>query len=331
MVVEGTHMKITHHIYSKDNDNTFISSSGLAHIYYQSWAPEDPDNVKGIFQIVHGMAEHSDRYVEFAITLANMGYAVYANDHIGHGKSISDEKIFGYFGEKNGYLAFKNDVRQISLNAMMEYPNVPVFLFGHSMGSFIVRNYIQTYAPDLAGAIICGTSGKNPATGIAIHLANIIGKIKGGKNKSKFINKLAFAPYNKKFKTNGDKGFSWLSQNKENVALYNKDPDCGFCFTAKGFHDLFTLLNNVSSKQWYEKVSTSLPILLISGSDDPVGNYGKGVKEVYQNLIDTGHKNTTMKLFDGMRHEILNENNREEVYLHIGQWLEKVQSHLNSH
>ncbi|MPM84797.1 Monoacylglycerol lipase [bioreactor metagenome] len=321
-------MKITHQIYSKELGNTFISSTGLSHIYYQSWTPENPEDVKGIFQIAHGMAEHSDRYAEFAVTLANMGYAVYVGDHIGHGRSVNSKKDLGYFGEKNGYLAFKNDARQITLNAMKDYPNVPVFFFGHSMGSFIARNYIQTYASDLAGAIICGTSGKNPAAKFAIHLADLVAKIKGGNSPSPFVNNIAFASYNKKFKTNEDKGFSWLSENTENVENYNKDPYCGFCFTARGFQDLFTLLDKVSSDQWYEKLSRELPILLISGKDDPVGNYGKGVTEVYQKLLDTGHQKVSMKLFDGMRHEILNETNREEVYLFIGQWLEKIQAHI---
>lgn len=317
-------MGVIHNIYSMENGNTFISQTGLAGIYYQSWTPDNPDNIKGIFQIVHGMAEHSDRYEEFAKFLTTIGFAVYVNDHIGHGRSVKSEDDLGYFGEKDGWKAFVEDEHTITIRAKKEFPNVPVVLFGHSMGSFIARNYISKYADDISASIICGTSGPNPAAGIGIMLANLVAKIKGSKHRSKLINSIAFGSYDKRSKYNGDGGFGWLSTDKEEVKKYLNDPLCGFLFTAKGFTDLFGVLDSVSKADWYEKVPKDLPIYLIAGKEDPVGNYGAGVKTVFEELKKTGHTKVTMKLFDRMRHEILNEFGKEEVMINIAQWCQKI-------
>ncbi len=320
-------MGYIHNIYSEENSNTFVSQTGLASIYYQSWVPDNPDNVKAIFQIVHGMAEHTDRYEEFGIFMASLGFAVFASEHIGHGRSVKSADDLGYFGEKDGWKAFVNDAHSVTLRAKKEFPDVPVILFGHSMGSFVARSYIAEYADDITAAIICGTSGPNPAAGMGLFVANTVAKIKGSKYRSKFINNLAFGSYNKRSKYDGDNGFGWLTTDKEIVKKYNADPLCGYLFTAKGFTDLFSVLMNVSGDDWFEAVPKQLPVLLISGKEDPVGSYGKGVKAVYSGLVATDHKKISLKLFDRMRHEILNEFGKEEVMLYIAQWCQKA---LNS-
>ncbi len=317
-------MGIIHNIYSVENGNSFISETGLAGIYYQSWTPDDPEKIKGIFQIVHGMAEHSDRYEEFAKFLTTIGFAVYVNDHIGHGKSVKTQDDLGYFGEKDGWKAFVEDVHTITIRAKKEFPGLPVVLFGHSMGSFIARSYMAKYPDDISAAVICGTSGPNPAAGMGIMLANAVAKIKGSKYRSKIINSVAFGSYNKRSKSEGDGGFGWLTTDKAVVKKYLDDPLCGFLFTAKGFSDLFELLDSVSKKEWYASVPENLPIYLISGSEDPVGNYGEGVEKVFYELSNTDHTKITMKLFKRMRHEILNEFGKEEVMINIAQWCQKT-------
>ncbi len=302
---------------------SYPSTTGLANIYARSWQPQDPSKINAIFQIAHGMAEHGERYEDFAKFLCENGYAVFVNDHIGHGKSVVTDEDLGYFGERDGWLSFINDAKQLTDIAKAEYPDKPVILFGHSMGSFIARSYTEKFGADLAGAIFCGTSGTNPAVGIAIKLADLIAKIKGSRYHSEFINKLAFGAFNKKI-TNPRTPYDWLSKDEKQVDKYMTDKYCGFLFTAVGYRDMSTVLNSVSVKSWYTNVPFILPIMLISGQMDPVGNYGKGIQQVYQDLKSTGHKNVTMKLYKNDRHEILNELDKETIYNDIVDWVAKV-------
>ncbi len=294
------------------------SKSGVANVFARCWLPAE--GVKAVFQIAHGMAEHGERYEDFAKYLCRKGFAVLVDDHVGHGKSIKDDGDLGYFGENNGWDAFVEDEKALTELIKKEIPDVPVIFFGHSMGSFIAREYIRRYGTDerLKAAIICGTSGKNPASAIAIHLAGAIAKVKGSKYKSKFIDKIAFGPYNKKCE--GRTPFDWLSTDTAQVNKYIADKYCGFLFTAVGYRDLFTVLDKVSGKDWYNEVCNDLPILLTAGEDDPVGNYGAGIKQVYNDLIQAGKKDVTIKLYQGMRHEILNEVDNTRVYEDIAAW-----------
>ncbi|MGI6249428.1 MAG: lysophospholipase [Acutalibacteraceae bacterium] len=302
---------------------SFGSTTGLADIYARSWAPADPEDVKAIFQIAHGMAEHCNRYEEFAQYLAAKGYAVFANDHIGHGKSVASDDDLGYFGERDGWLAFVNDAKLLTDIAREEYPDKPVIVFGHSMGSFIIRSYCEKFGNDIAGGIFCGTSGTNPMSGIAIKLADLVVRAKGSRHRSEFINKLAFGAYNKKIK-NPRTVFDWLSRDEEQVDKYIADRYCGFLFTAAGYRDMFSVLHSVSSKNWYENVPEALPMLLIAGQMDPVGNYGTGVRQVYRDLRNIGHKYVGIKLYKDDRHEILNELDRETVYADIAEWADAL-------
>ncbi len=299
---------------------TIPSKTGLADIFARCWTPAEKAPV-AIIQIAHGMAEHGERYADFAEYLCSKGFAVIADDHIGHGKSVKDNSDLGYFGEEGGWDAFVEDEKAITDMITAQYPDLPVIFFGHSMGSFIAREYLRRYGDDkrIAGGIICGTSGKNPASAIAINLAGIIASIKGSHHKSEFINKMAFGPYNKKCE--GETAFDWLTTDKEQVRKYIDDEFCGYLFTAAGYKDLFTILTVVSGKSWYEKMPKNLPLLIISGEDDPVGNYGKGIKQVYNDLMAAGAKDVTLKLYAGMRHEILNEIKKDIVYEDISSWM----------
>lgn len=298
------------------------SKSGVADVFARCWVPAD--GAKAIFQIVHGMAEHGERYEDFAKFLCGKGFAVLVDDHVGHGRSAKSDKELGYFGEKNGWDAFVEDERALTELITSEFPGLPLIFFGHSMGSFIAREYIRRYGIDerIKGAIICGTSGRNPAAPIAITIAGAVAKAKGSRHKSKFIDKLAFGTYNKKVE-NPVTPFDWLTSDPDEVQKYIADKYCGFLFTAAGYKDLFTVLNRVSGKDWFEQVYEGLPIFLIAGEDDPVGQYGAGVKQVYNDLKLAGKKDVTLKLYPHMRHEILNEVGKDEVYNDIAAWCAK--------
>ncbi len=294
------------------------SKSLMADVYARCWLPSD--GPKAIFQVAHGMAEHGERYEDFAKYLCEKGFALFINDHVGHGKSVKSDDDLGYFGEKNGWDALVEDEKTLTELIKSEYSDVPIIFLGHSMGSFIAREYIRRYGNDerIKAAVFCGSSGRNPAAAIAIKLADAIAKSKGSKHRSKFIDKMAFGPYNKR--TENRTPFDWLSADNYEVDKYIDDKYCGFLFTTAGYRDLFTILNKVSGKDWYNEITKTLPMLLISGEDDPVGTYGKGIKQIYNDLIAAGTKDVTVKLFPGMRHEILNEVDRIQAYEYIASW-----------
>lgn len=298
-------MSLAHKTYS------FASATGIADIFVQSISPESNAEVKGIISIVHGMAEHSDRYLPIAEYLAGKGYSVFMHDHAGHGKSIKSKDDLGYFGEIDGSEKIVDDINSVIEIAKGELPGKSVIIWGHSMGSFAARRFIAKYPSAADGAVICGTSGANPAAGAGIAVAKLVAKLLGKRHRSSLLDSMAFGTYNKKF--TGDTGFEWLSESNCNVKAYIEDELCGYKFTAFGFKDLFTLLSCVSTKDWYDAVPTEMPIYLIAGDMDPVGNYGKGVTEVYKKLEESGHKNVRIKLYPGLRHEIHNEDCRQEV------------------
>ena len=300
----------------------FASTSGTGDIFARSFAPADPNEVKAVLQVVHGMAEHGERYRTMAYYLAYHGYAVFIHDHAGHGKSVANEEELGYFGEKDGWKCLVRDTRILTVKAADKYPNRPIFLLGHSMGSFVARSYAAQYGKDLQGAVFCGTSGENPGAAAGIALAGLLEKFKGEHYRSAFIDHIAFGTYNKKY-DNPRTAFDWLSRDTQEVDQYIADPLCGFLFTTAGYKDMFTLLKSVSEKSWYKSVPKKLPMLLISGSMDPVGAYGKGVRQVNSDLKKTGHEDVTLKLYDGARHELFNETNAKDVLKDLLAWLEE--------
>lgn len=302
---------------------TYKSSSGLCDISAWGYFPADNIKVKGIVQIAHGMAEHHKRYEDFISYLNDNGYAVFINDHLGHGKSVSDDSQLGFFGTENGWKNIVDDTKNLTDIAKSELPDVPVILFGHSMGSFVARLYSTHYGDEINGAIYCGTAGANPAAGVGIGVVKSIIKIKGTHYRSKLIDKLAFGTYNSKIKP-ARTSFDWLTSDNDIVDKYIEDKYCGFLFTACGYRDLMEMIVEINRPEWFSAVRKDLPIYLIAGNADPVGNYGKGIKEVYRNLANTGHSDVTIKLFDGDRHEILNEKDKSDVYRSVLSWLNAI-------
>lgn len=305
------------------NEFYFPSVSGLADIHAASYKPDNENDIKAVLQIAHGMAEHLERYEAFAEYLCNNGIALYINDHIGHGKSISSRDELGYFGKKDGWKNFVEDCHKLTEIAKKENPEKPLVFFGHSMGSFVARAYSYKYSNDIKGAVFCGTAGANPLAGVGAGLAKLIGKVKGDHHRSKLIDKMSFGTYNKRCE--GRTNFDWLTRDQDIVDKYIADEDCGFLFTVSGSQDLMGILSYVSSKDWYSGFNKALPVYLIAGAEDPVGAYGKGVTEVADGLKQAGVKDVNIKLYPECRHEILNESRVfEEVSQDVVDFVYKV-------
>ncbi len=302
---------------------TFKSSSGLSDIFAEVYYPDKSITVKGVLQIAHGMAEHHERYENFIEFMNNNGYAVFINDHLGHGKSVSSDSELGYFGKKAGYLYLVEDMKTLHDIARDEFPHIPYILFGHRMGSFLARLYCERYGDTLTGAIFCGTSGPNPLASVGLPLIKAMVKTKGDHYRSTFIDKMCFGSYNKKIVPQRT-SFDWLTTRDDIVDEYIADPYCGFLFTTCGYRDLISLIIIVNRSDWYTSIPAELPIYLISGDEDPVGNYGKGITEVYHGLMDTNHSDVSMKLYSGDRHEILNEKDSDDVYNDIIKWVKSI-------
>ena len=302
------------------NVGTFFSTDGKSNVYWTEWVPEG--EIKGIVQIVHGMAEYVDRYAGLAEYLNQYGILVAGNDHIGHGHS-ADEKDYGYFGKKGGWNYLIEDVEELRKILADKYPGVPYVILGHSMGSFITRNYLSRHGgKGLSGAIIEGTAGPNPALGAGMALAKFIRSFSGPRYKSWLIQMLAFGSYAKGIE-GAKTTYDWLTRDDAVVQEYIEDDRCGFTFTLSGFIDLFTLLKNIDTDEWYQSFPKSLPAFFIAGSKDPVGACGEGPTYVANKLKDLGCK-TELKIYEGMRHELHNEIGKEEVYEDIKNFVESV-------
>ena len=297
----------------------FTSSDGKSRVHGWVYAPNTEPIA--MLQIAHGMCEYIGRYHWFMETLCKQGFVVFGNDHIGHGES-SEPENYGYFGEKNGYRHLVSDLQRMNTIVKEKYPQLPLFLFGHSMGSFVARLYASRYADDLRGAIFCGTGGPNPLAKGGIAAASLCIKLKGSMWRSPQLSNLAFGSYNNKYdpqRTTHD----WLTRDEAIIDKYLNDPKCRFLFTAAGLRDLFTMLAESNSKQWFRTLDKDLPVLLISGDMDPVGDYGKGIEKVFTSLKDSGAQDVSMILYPQARHELLNEINKEEVFADIHHWLMK--------
>lgn len=302
---------------------TYRSASDLADIFAEGYFPAETVETKAIVQIAHGMAEHHERYEDFIAFLNDNGYAVFINDHLGHGKSCDDKEKLGYFGRHSGYINLVEDMKKLTDIAKEECPGLPLILFGHSMGSMLARIYAERYKGEIKAAVFCGTSGPNPAASVGVLVAELIMKIKGEYYRSPLINNLAFGSYNKKIE-NPKTPFDWLTSDEKIVDEYINDPLCGFLFTTCGYKDLFNLTSACNEPDWYTSTPLDLPIYLISGDQDPVGAYGKGIKEAYERLIASKHTNVKMDLIKNGRHEILNEIDKNDTYNKILSWMDDV-------
>lgn len=300
-------------------DFSFKSATGVCEIHGRQFLPQT--QAKAAVAIHHGMAEHMERYTDFITYLTSNGVAVFMHDMANHGFSNQNRAELGFFGKKDGWLGLIKDYKTVFECMRKAYPAVKHIAFGHSMGSFVVRCFDARY-PELSSAsVYMGTGGTNDAAGIGIKVADLIAHIKGAHHRSEFMDKLAFGKYNVKFEKRTS--YDWLTRDQAIVNQYIADPLCGYLFTIKGMADLLHLNTAANSDEWYEKVRKDLPILLISGAEDPVGEYAKGIDEVYNKLLQSGHTAVEEKLYPECRHEVLNELNKEEVYEDIYSFIMK--------
>ncbi len=300
----------------------YLSHDHKTLIHAVRWIPDQ--EVKGILQISHGMVEFIERYEEFAEYMTKKGFLVTGNDHLGHGDSVRSKDQYGFFNEKNGNAVLLLDLYQLQRKTKELYPNVPYFLLGHSMGSFLARQYLCLYGKELDGAIIMGTGYHSRFEAkLGMRLTKMIAAIKGWGYRSKFVNALAFGSYNRKFKP-GRTDKDWLTKDEKIVDDYIKDERCQFLFTLNGYYNLFFSLAKLSNKDYIQKMPKNLPVLFVSGEDDPVGNFGKGVKKVVDTFKENGMKRVSCKMYPNDRHEILNELDRKKIYQDLYEWIQKT-------
>jgi alpha-beta hydrolase superfamily lysophospholipase len=306
---------------SKISDFTFPSNDGRHNVHVRQWLPETEEPV-GVVQVLHGMAEHIGRYDDFARFLNDHGYIVVGNDHLGHGTTAESEEELGYFADDDSWMQVSNDTRTLQIMTARQFPNLPYFLFGHSMGSFLARTYLCRFPGTVTGAVLCGTEEMKDRLLLAALKAGRAEEMLVGRHGKSHLLAQNFAAYNRQFRPNRT-AFDWLSINTENVDAYIADPLCGFPVTAGLFEDMLRGIAFTRDKQHLSHMKKDMPVLFISGSLDPVGEDGEGVRRAYDMFLDAGMKKASMHLYPGLRHEILNESGHEIVYDDVLTWLEQ--------
>ena len=300
-------------------DFYYPSKDGQTQIHAIEWSPDAAP--RAILQICHGMVEYIGRYDGFARFLAAQGFYVVGNDHLGHGESVRSDDLHGYFHATHGNEYVIGDIHTLREMTQEKFPGVPYFMLGHSMGSFLVRQYIELHGTGLKGVIIMGTGTQPPAVlkaGKA--LCKVIARFKGWTHRSETVNNTALGAYNKKFepaRTSAD----WLTKDEQIVDAYLADPWCTFVFTVNAYYFMFSGIEFMQKRENIAKVPKDLPLLLVSGADDPVGSFGKGVEQAFQGYLEAGITDVHMKLYPTDRHEILNELDRAQVYDDLRDWL----------
>lgn len=300
---------------------TFLSSDGHTQLHGAQWTLADR-KPRAVLQIAHGVAEHILRYDDFARYLNDRGILVAGHDHLGHGKSLPEGGTPVYFGDGSTWNTPVDDVYVLHTRLKEQYPHLPLLLMGHSMGSFLSRTYLIRYPGTVKAAVLMGTGWQSPAAlagGLA--LAGTLAR-RDAASTNATVTALAFGTYNKTFKPNRTE-YDWLSADEENVDNYIADPLCGHDATVGLFHEMLWGIRFNQRPGNLRKMDRETPILLISGEDDPVGGMGAGVRQTYQAFRHAGVADCTLKLYPGLRHELLNEKaHRTEVYETIWNWME---------
>ncbi|WP_317856314.1 alpha/beta hydrolase [Chakrabartyella piscis] len=294
------------------------SKDGINKIHCVHWQAEKP---VALLQIVHGMTEFIERYDDFARFLCSHNISVVGHDHLGHGETAKTSDDFGFFHTKYGAEYLVEDTYTVTKNIKETYPETPIFILGHSMGSFCTRMYLTKHADLFSGAIIMGTG--HPAkllTNFATKGIGLYIRLKGERYRSQLISKFVFFQYMKgisKPKTSVD----WISRDEEMTKKYLATPFCTFTFTLRAYEDLFRMIHHCIYEIDLEQIPKDMPILITSGGCDPVGDWGKSPNKVYQSYLKHGLQNVELKLYPEDRHEILNELDRDVVYADLLQWI----------
>lgn len=302
------------------NEFSFLSSNRINTVRGIKVYAEDCQH-KAVMVISHGMVEHYDRYIDFMEYMADAGFVVYMHDHIGHKHSVDNDDQLGYFAPEKGHFHVIRDLLYTVEMAKSEYPELKIFMLGHSMGSFFARAFGAVHGNKIDGLIISGTGGPNKAAGAALGIIKAMKKVKGETHRSQFINNMAFGKYLEKIE-NPDTPSDWITRDKVIVQQYVNDKYCQFVFTLNGFETLMEIIIMSNDEKTYAKTPEDMPVYIFSGSMDPVGDYGMGVMQVFENYKKAGCNDVMVKIYDGGRHEMLNELNRSEVYADVKNWLD---------
>ena len=301
---------------------TYPSCDGIHTVYAELYTPKTR-SAKGIVQLSHGMIDHVGRYRALAEYLTGEGYILAGNHHLGHGRSVLSRDDYGFFAERGGAELVIEDLYTFNKYLADSFPTLPIVLMGHSMGSFLARLYVLKYPLSVRGVIIHGTSGPNPLLPMGRAVSALVRAVKGPRHRSKLIKSLAFGSYNKRFPDEEGEN-AWLTRNYQLVMNKQNEKYTDFIFTVAGYQDLFSMICDCNKKKWFSEYPKELPTLIMSGTDDPVGNYGKGPDYVYKHLMISGCKSVSLKLYEGARHELFNETSADEAFSDIVLWLDGV-------
>ncbi|MBP2280399.1 alpha-beta hydrolase superfamily lysophospholipase [Psychrobacter sp. PL19] len=298
-----------------------ITSSDQSHCLHHQFFEPVAGDIKATLLIVHGMSEHSGRYADFAQFLADQGIAVATYDQLGHGKTVKTRDELGFFGNEHPVQSLLKDVIIMTSALKERHPEVPHFIMGHSMGSFIVRTVLKHHAQDFTGAILMGTADANPLVKILLPLNKFLAKTAPKKPNTLFaeiMNKVLNAKLNERVSTSQ---FAWISENTANIEAYEADPLTGFDFTNNGFMTLFSLMKMGLNKGWATTITKDFQLLFVSGENDPIGNMGRGVRNIVSDLHKQNFTNVSTRLYPNMRHEPLHEQHHSVVYNDILHWI----------
>lgn len=299
---------------------SFKSADEVTTIHGYCWKPEG--RPKAVVQVCHGMVEYIERYEELAERLCAQGYVVYGADTLGHGRSVVNKNCFGYFGEHNGNWKLLSDMVLLQGLAKRAYPGIPYYILGHSFGSLMVREFVERFPDSVDGMILLGTMYHTNVTAMTGKLlCNLIAAVRkdGYRYRSTFMNDLAIGRLDKHFKEENLRN-SWLSRDREEVNKYNAKPECNFIFTIGAYRDMMTAILESNNKKNLERMNKEMPILLQAGDKDPVGNFGRGPKQLYKIYKSLGLE-CRLRLYKNSRHELLHDLDREKVYKDLLKWL----------
>ena len=298
------------------------SSDNTHYLHHTFFEPSDASTaITATLLIVHGMAEHSGRYAEFAQFLADNGIAVATYDQLGHGQTVKSADDLGFFAEEHPVQSLLKDVIVMADSLKARHPNVPHFVMGHSMGSFIVRNVLKHHAQNFTGAILMGTADANPLTRVLLPINKILAKAAPRKPNTVFANVMNKVLNSKLDNRISSSEFAWLNEDPAAIEAYEADPLTGFDFTNNGFLTLFSLMEAGLNKNWAMTIAKDFPMLLVSGENDPIGDMGKGIRKIASRLEKQNFSNITLQLYPHMRHEPIHEQNKQQVYQDIVDWI----------
>lgn len=302
----------------------YPSKDGNTEIHAVEWRPEG--DAKAVLQICHGMVEHISRYEDFAEFLCDHGYCVVGNDHLGHGKSVQSITEYGFFEESNGNACVLGDIHTLRQRTAGRYPDIPYFMMGHSMGSILLRQYIQMYGTGLSGAIMIGVVAERSSVQLEAGrmLCAAIAALRGWHHKSYFVDGLVIGEFEKRTKKEGPHSRRlWITSDREMMERYLSDPLCMFTFTVNAYYSMFTGMLEMQKRERVAMIPKALPIHFAAGTEDPVGDFGSGVEKVYEKYKAAGIGDVSIRLYPGDRHELLNETDRAQVYEDLLAWMEE--------